>query len=438
MNKKLILFLSLCFTTVSFTQAEFIKAPCQQRSTDVEIGKNNLYSCGSTSCPPSVKSTAMVGNRSDLPEGFCVYLSKGILYKSSLRNHNPQRIPNADSITATYSNDDKIGISSDGNWVIYGRTKIIKIDGSAKLTLSGGIEKACWLQNSPKGLEIAYIEQGSKRIKARTLNVSGNSISEGTTRTLFDVSPYINNAVLSAGTDVILTNRKFLAGSPDFNSYGVQFYNATINPALLIKVPNNGNGVAVATDSYWANALYPASCGLTVSPDGKLLAGNFGRGHQDCYPENHKGFAVLPTSKYEGDKLDWMSRPGASINWCPESFEGYNLRKGTNTESEFQHFVWSNVDSLVSCIHQGTYSDLNVFGGWVVNWKTNTWYLITEKTQSISFIAVYKTGNSSVKGLLKHNLKSKSNARNEWINLIGKNVKKQNTNKKKLVTQPLF
>jgi hypothetical protein len=140
---------------------------------------------------------------------------------------------------------------------------------------------------------------------------------------------------------------------------------------------------------YRQNPMYPAVCGMNMSPDGKRSVANYGHGYQDCYPENHKGFAIIPCMPFPGDEVDWIFRSGVHINWCPPTVEGQNMWSRTPPNNDFQHWQWTNHDEWIAAIHEG--SNISVFGAWLVHWPSNTWCMLTDKSLRATRAAAYIT-----------------------------------------------
>jgi len=363
-----------------------------------------LIAAAGAQCPSYVhKNNVILGSPSALPDGFFVYgveKQRGV-YKSSIRAFDARVIPNTENDEAQ-----SIEISDDGKWIIY-RTPDAKVyliggDGNKKTVVpvagadAGLPTYVGFYRRSPYGGEIfCAVSQG--RVDAVRVDFSKGTPAFGAQRT-----------ILSTG------GRYFLS------DWDLQM--AVVGDELVIRggergdrityytIPNGGRGTAGTSDQFaWKNDNPPQNsygCGITITHDGRQVLFNPGWiGSAPCIPNkncnppmDHKGFCITPfRSAGSLPAMTWnenVDAYGTSVNWCPSEY-----RFGEYYDVDFNQWYFTNNNDYVIGLLRGDLSPVN--GLWMVHWRTNTWTLLSPRTQRITAAApaaFMYTGTSVLSG----------------------------------------
>ncbi len=398
---------------------DFVKTPCENRKNEADgNGPLPVYSCGSDVCPPGVKTEGTIVHRAELPlEGYLVYIANGRMYRSDLKDFNPEEIAGA----GTGLNHVPLQISDDGNWILYHNNNIVSIEGKGRQSLSP-VGPVAWLRNSFRGTtDIVWCNKNSKSVSVKELTLGDENVTTGDWTEVAD------------GID--LRKDFFAAGYKYFTSQNAKseithpwgFSEETYNGGFW-EIPSTGK--ASSGDMFRACPIATFVCAQTFSPDGKLVAANFEHGYQDCMPEQHKGFCVTPVRKFDGAPEDWILQDDISVNFVPaeyelESGETTNLRNGNVPSNDFSFYEWTNKEDWIAGVHYG--NNTQVFGAWLINWKTNQWTLLTDEDTQVSKAAVYITEETtSVKQpqnrTVQRSRHHKGRMLHQWHNVLGREV----------------
>jgi hypothetical protein len=408
----------------ALTYSEFVAEKCVARGGKVRLGAEvEYYTCGSDECPPNAKTTAHVFTPAELPlEGWYAYIDGGKIYTSDLKEFAPQEVPNTDGA----SGGRRLMITDDGNWLLYtdtdNKSHLIKKNGQGKKFITEQDGAVTWYRSSPFGGEVAYT--AGSQVKAIKVTFSDNSVTVGTERTLTSNSriqktPWFE----AAGSHFVGQGGKITDKSLIWGTEQGFYY-----PAPMYEIPDDGKGVA--SSSYYVNPYNPWVCGITLSPDGSLMAGNFEHGYQDCVPWNHKGFCVVPTDNYDygGHPENWIFRENTSTNFCPPEYDGVNLFDGAPPSNDFQHYNWTNHEDWITSVRE---SYKPVHGAWIIDWRKNVWCLLTPKNTPARKAAAYLTKvdptiiSTSVAKQPKHTLNrmNRMDYLQSWHDVLGRNVR---------------
>ncbi len=407
----------LVLSAFTLGYGDFVKEPCKQRQVDANHqGTLPLYSCGSTSCPPSVKTEGTILDRADLPlEGYLVYLSNNRMYKTDLKTFDPEEITGA----GTCGSPHPLQFSDDGKWILYCNNEIIKIDGSGKKRLAP-VGKVVWLRNSYRGTNDILTLSGKKVSVGQIILSENNTVCD----TMVEVGDNLN-----IREDFFAAGHKYFTGQNSKSEITHPWGESeeTYNGGFW-EIPSTGK--VSSGDMFRACPIATYVCAQTFSPDGKLVAGNFEHGYQDCMPEQHKGFCVTPVREFDGAPEDWILQDDISVNFVPaeyelESGETTNLRNGNVPSNDFSFYEWTNKEDWIAGVHYG--NSTQVFGAWLINWKTNQWTLLTDEDTPVSKASVYITEEiTPVKQprnrTVQQNNHHKGRMLHQWHNVLGREV----------------
>ncbi|MBD3343687.1 MAG: hypothetical protein GF401_01340 [Chitinivibrionales bacterium] len=346
-----------------------------------------IYSIAvSNTCPSfTKKDIAVLGNRSDVPEGWFIYAPGNThgIYKSPLSQYDPARIDNTGNDAVKC-----LDISPDGEWIVYLRSAsnggfiyIMKPDGSQRTTVpvrgvgNGFPRGTGFYHNSPKGTEILY-SASWQVLRAVEVDLSSSPPQFGDHRTVIDFSDD--------------------QGSPQFHTYGWQetirvngshFFSQLVTSGevyklVFVTIPNNGQGIATM-DNAWRFTDMPDTsiygCGIALSFEGDRALWNPGsQGDRNCVPNresgmDHKGFVVAPFMEKDDPQVgihEIIDEHAISVNWAPPQY-----RYGSPSQVDFTGWSFTNNGRYVSGILWG--EQTNDRGVWLVDWGSNTWTHLT-------------------------------------------------------------
>ncbi len=405
--------------------AEFVKEPCELKEAQVDSGVNDPYSCGSTSCPPHVKTEATIVRPENLRVKGTMFIPSGGIemidinmaeYDIDYLMNSRRMVPNVDAAHAI----DPVHVSADGKWLFYrdgGTGYLIDTSGNGKTQATAHSKNGCiWRgRGGQDTIWILYMDSGNK-IKARAYDVSSGVPERA-----------------DGGEDWLVLGEKegsrsstWMAGGTDFVIVQERLGGDTYDRGYIYKVPDGGT--ADADDRFPFSKLYPAQCNFTVDMTGTMLAANFGHGYQDCVPDNHKGPVLMPIEEFSGDPKDFIADHAISVNWCPTDYEGKNLRLGKFDQTPFDHWTWTNDSSYIVCSRPTDHPSINVYGDWLVNWRTNEWTkLPTFSSVTAKQFAVHISGPRDVEvertpSTVRRIRRDRTHGLTVWRDLLGREV----------------
>jgi len=351
---------------------------------------------GDAQCPSFVKRAAIEGNPGNLPSGWFVYSkadAKGI-YWSPLKSFSETLIPGTNDLVSW-----RAKISDDGKWILAGFDKtsggelrLFKRDGTGMTVVPTNAPVANpvsgFVRNGPKGTEIFYGVTGTG-IRGMAVNLTGATPLFGATRLIINC----------------------LIGGDQWHGIGISGNHAAANYGFIcmdfvriqscvwqmVTIPNGGNGTADSYANRWPYT-YNAdsvdySCNIDLSWDGAIMAHNPGKGWvvppfgDTCFPVwdgavngDHKGPVLLPfveSSQPPMSMRDFYYQKSVSVNWTLPRFRGF-----TSDESGFNQWAFGNNPDYLIGMHTNIPSatNMNEWGAWMVQWKTNTWTRVTSPT----------------------------------------------------------
>lgn len=371
-----------------------------------------LIPAAAQNCPEYTRRDGTVGEATDLPNGWFVYKKqeRNGLFKSPLKNFSEETVAGTESHRPM-----GIDISDDGQWIVYvnehdGGIYVVASDGSgtraridAELFNSASLAFTWtgFIRQSPKGTEIFYSDfnwQGSSYLCGTTVDLSGDQPVSGSSRIIAKTNPWLINVY--SGSFAMWKDQAFGL----FKAPGGETINA------FLTVPNGGEGQASSEDIYQF-ATPPDKdywgCGQTISHDGELCISNSAYVGNSCVPSkeatnqagdkmDHKGFYItrflrtdMPSIEIDEQIMD--PTYGVSINWCPLQYQF-----GDYNEVDFNSYSFANNSDYVVGALKG--SKAPVYGIWVINWKTNTWTLVSgdQKSTVLDDPAMFLPGASNV------------------------------------------
>jgi len=342
----------------------------------------SLIESAYSTCPPYTHvDDVKLGLSKDLPNGYIAFELHNNLCRTSTKFYSPCVIPNTEN-----EGPISVDISDDGKWILYisqksGAANLIRATGEYKtpIPINPGYRVASFYRNSPYGTEIFFVSSGTT-IDAIRVWLSDTNATFGAVRRIVQVDDSLQLC--------------------PYDSYGITFDQVfgrlwvTHNDTLIhrlgyLTIPNGGKGIATSANAFkWKNDLYSDvwGCYATQSHDGKYCLANPGGMGRICTPPDHKGFVITPFRRDSDPSIDInlnVDSLGVSLNWCPSEF-----RYGGVTEVEFNQWNFSNNSDYVAGILMGTLA--LVHGIWIVEWKTNTWTLLTPRDSLVDgSVALY-------------------------------------------------
>lgn len=349
--------------------------------------------------PYTHKNDVTVGDPSTLPDGFFVYnpQTETGLFKSEIRQFNPQLIPNTIA-----DRPGCISISDNGQWACYvdqsrSRICLVNINGCNKTVVPvsetdiGFPTIAGFYRNSPYGSEIFYLAS-NKVLKSVKVDFTGEI------------------PVFSGDRVIADLGEQYRFNKDDFMQISVvkdQIY-AEISPYVngvvysrtgYLTIPDGGRGIGGPEDVYqWKDDILEVvgGCGHTQSHDGLLCAANAGSIGSQCVPHSHKGFFITPFRRVTDPPVNMytehIDKFGTSINWCPLQYQN-----SSGFEVDYWGWYFSNRNDLIIGRQIGA---LNEDGLWVVDWEKSVWYRVTPIEKNIKALMpavyFYPEGKSSV------------------------------------------
>jgi hypothetical protein len=393
-----------------------------------------LFLAGSihAQCPSyTMKSDVKTGRVADLPDGYIVYAkdSTNGLFRTPVRQFSETLIQGTQS-DRPYSLD----ISDDGNWVVYTHCFDSSITARTRMTLIRNVYvvniqtgnrtevpvqtfkaplqsttprdsfliypyQVGFLHNSPRGNEIYYYysywgttaKQGDQKIRALQVDLSGNAPVFGSARVLMDFTGTSKRSIWPYAGIIVARVVKDHIFAPLTAFTDTYTYTALHND--YITIPDNGLGIAKPENLYtWTDETEENlfGCAQSVSYGGSLCLTNASMIGDSCVPSSatdpdygHKGFYITPFFRKGIDppmKLnDQALVNGVSINWCPAEY-----RFGDHGTVDFADWNFSNDSNYVVGMLRGKLAP--VWGLWVVEWKTNTWTLISPAEKKVVYV----------------------------------------------------
>lgn len=398
--------------------------PCEQRMTDTDAGRNPLRSCSENStCPDHITIDPATVEPADLEvDGWFVFVGGGKVYKSPLKNYNKEQL-------GSFSDAVDLCISEDGEWILVeteNGAHLTKPDGSRSTDLGIDYQKggACFYKKSPKNtFEIAYMTTGSD-IYSVTIDTSSESptVVPGSRRKIASGMETGYGTEFDVAGDIIVKRATVKTTIGDF------YVNKTTRAGVLFTIPDGGIGTATKSTAHKTSAAW--NCGITISPSGNFWTANYGRNYADCLPENHKGFITLPVRRStdsETSIYEWIYESGENggrVFWCPEIWDGRNLRNGTWKNQEFHYHSYANTDEFTICVHQSA----PPYNCWLVNHTTGAWTpLMNENVSDLKHPDVFLTTETAIKRRLEpsgrigyREIESRSTRLNQWMNILGR------------------
>ncbi len=410
--------------------AEFVKEPCEMQEILVDSGVNDPYACGSTSCPPNVKTEATIVRPENLRVKGTMFIPTGGIEKIdiNLEEYDNDYLINKRRLipeVGTSAPISTIQLTPNGKWIMYrggdngNSVYLIDTSGSGRTMVHVITKTAClWRGRGDENTIKVLIMLGSERkVFSQTYDVStGTPI-----RTDGDGD---GTLVLSGKPNGSSRSSTWFAAGKDYACVQERHEDDAYDRGYFYKIPNGG--AATDDDRFPFSELYPAQCNFTVDMTGTMLAGNFGHGYQDCMPDNHKGPCLMPIEKFSGDPKDFITQHAISINWCPTDYEGKNLRLGKHDETTFDWWNWTNDSSYLVCSRKKDHPSIGVYGDWLVNWKTNEWTrLPTYPSITVQQFAVHISGPRNVDvdkyaPTVHRNRRGKAHELNVWRDLLGR------------------
>jgi len=392
------------------------------------------FSVNSQPCPSYThKDDAKTGVQGSLPEGYFICTKSGTpgIFKSPLKTFNPVLIPN----TSTDNNCHSLDLSDDGKWLVYcvgskdleSKVYVIGVDGKFKTEISvqrpnfngdlNSTEQIRWWRGSPLGTSLLYIHF-TQNFRAVKVTLSPNAAPVKGLDTLIGDFPR-GSYTLSfwSGADAQMG----VYGNQIFTKLSVPVAGSSVSRTTFVTIPNNGLGIAGTADIYTYLNDAPCSqdpsgsywgCGFAMSHDGALCLANSGWIGSTCVPNKkttstfngstftmeHKGFYITKFMKSTSPKIlidDVIGNSlyGVSINWVPSAY-----RVGTYSEmNDFSGWSFSNSNDYVIGEQIGRSGQKGI---WVVQWKTNTWTLVTSPNNmstTYNYPVMFITDPSAVK-----------------------------------------
>jgi len=350
------------------------------------------YHTANAACPAFIKKTAIEGAQSALPSGWFAYSKNDVngIFWSPLKSFSETLIPGTSDAPSW-----RVEISSDGKWLLAGFDKtsggelrMFKRDGSAMTVVITGapVDRPVsgFVRNGPKGTEIFYGIKGTG-IRGMAVNLTGAAPAFGATRLIIDC----------------------LFGSEQWPGIGISGSHAAANNGddcmgdwtiiksrllQMVTIPNSGNGTANVINNRWPYTVPEAAdygCNMALSWDGTLVCHNPGMGWADagdtCFPIwdggagsfDHKGPVVVPFMESNQPVMsfhDYYYQKTVSVNWTLNRF-----RIGSCDESGFEHWYFGNTNAYLMSRRANipSASNLQEWGAWMVELKTNTWTRVT-------------------------------------------------------------
>ncbi len=386
----------------------------------------NLFSYAD--CPSFVKkNNPILAPAAQAPAGFMVYnklnsSSKELagVYTTPINSFSEKVIPSTETDPPT-----NIDMTWDSKWIVYLSTAtrkiyIVRVDGTGKtevpvtVNATGFPRSTGFWHDGRRGLEIFYTaSQTLIKSVSVTLPETGPA-TFGTSESLvfLNRSPWVFDYA-SFYAYQCANKRHFVTQLICTGKCGTD--GKEIRRFGFFTLPMDSGSVATMDSMYTFKDMPDTSiygCGFALSADAKMVLANPGsQGDPICVPNreshlDHKGFMIEPFKEVSDSAIsvhDIINDEGISVNWAPTSY-----RFGLHYEVDFSN--WNFIrgsESYVSGTLTGAWAGKDfVRGLWVVNWKENAWYQVSNTNLvSTSAIAAFTAGDP-----IKHPLRAHQNS----------------------------